>query len=194
MPDDPYVYPETNTLRNLRNLRDENALQAFETRASFARLRELHESPVKGEFDRRHLQAIHAYIFQDVYAWAGKTREGVEIAKPGAPTFAFSRYIDRSLDVLFTKLSAEHHLYDLDVEAFSARAGWYLGEMNAVHPFREGNGRAQREFVRELGQIRGHFIDWSRVSREVMYGASQLSFLEGDPSGLASAISSAIVS
>ncbi len=193
MPDDPYVYPGTSTLKNLRDLRDADELRAFETRASFARIRELQERPIEGNFDRAHLQAIHKHIFQDVYAWAGKPREGVDIAKPGSPFFGFSQYIVPSLDDLFAKLQAEQNLRGLGADAFSLRAGHYLGEINAVHPFREGNGRAQQEFIRELGEPSGHRIDWSRVSREMMYHTSKLSFRGGDSSGLAAAISTAIV-
>jgi cell filamentation protein len=190
---DPYVYPGTSTLKNLRDIRDPEELRAFEARASFTRLTELQVRPIEGNFDRAHLQAIHKHIFQDVYAWAGKPRENVDIAKPGSPFFALSQFIVPSLDEVFAKLRAEQYLRGLDADAFALRAGYYLGEINAVHPFREGNGRAQQEFIRELGERSGHRIEWSRVSREMMYHTSELSFRGGDSSGLAAVISAAIV-
>ena len=192
MAEDSYVYPGTSTLRNLRDIRDPEELRRFETRETFLRIEELQERPIEGNFDRAHLQAIHKHVFQDVYAWAGKPREGVDIAKPGSPYFAFSQHIVPSLDSVFAKLKAEHHLRGIEADAFSLRAGYYLGEINAVHPFREGNGRAQQEFVRELGERSGYRIEWSRVSRAMMYQTSELSFRGGDSSGLASVVSLAI--
>ena len=59
-----------------------------------------------------------------------------------------------------------------------------MGEINAVHAFREGNGRAQREFIRELGLEAGFMIDWSRTTRDRMIAASRQSFETGDSSGL----------
>ena len=132
-------------------------------------------------------------IFQDVYEWAGKLRT-VEIAKPGSPFFAFERYLVPSLDKLAAQIKAQDQLRGLTVDEFAVRAGHYLGELNAVHPFREGNGRAQQEFIRELGLEAGHTIEWQNVSRELMYAASKVSFERADPSGLAAVISIAIVS
>ena len=129
MSGDPYVYPGTGTLKNLRDIRDADELRAFEARATFARIRELQERPIEGTFDRAHLAAIHRHIFQDVFAWAGKLRDGVDIAKPGSPYFAFSQYIVPSLDEISKRLRDERHLRGLDADAFSLRAVHYLGEM-----------------------------------------------------------------
>src|SRR5207244_11296125 len=63
---------------------------------------------------------------------------------------------------------------------FASRLAQTLGTLNAVHAFREGNGRAQREFVRELAYKNSYWIDWSKVSREELYQASDASFMRGD--------------
>ena len=191
MPDDPYVYRGTSTLRNLRDIRDADALRTFETRASFARIRELQERPLVEEFDRAHLHAIHRHIFQDVYEWAGQVRT-VEIAKLGSPFFAFKRFVDSSLDTLTAQLKAEGYLRGLSAEDFAIRAGHYLGEVNAIHPFREGNGRTQQEFVRKLALQAGYRIAWANVSRKQMYAASKVSYERADSSGLAAVIDIAI--
>jgi len=68
------------------------------------------------------------------------------------------------------------------------RAGYYMGEINAIHPFRDGNGRAQREFIRELAIQAGFVIDWTTVTREQMMAASFESFKTGDSSGMAALI------
>ena len=72
------------------------------------------------------------------------------------------------------------------------RAGYFLGEINAVHPFRDGNGRAQREFLRQLAKRNGFTLNWSRVTRDQMSAASMASFLKGDNTGLAEAVGAAI--
>ena len=75
------------------------------------------------------------------------------------------------------------HLAGSDIEHFASRGAYYLGELNAIHPFREGNGRTQREFIRELGLQSGLMLDWSQVSREEMIEASRRS-LRVDNAGL----------
>ena len=164
--DDPYLYPGTQTLRNIRSIRNPEELAKIEASLTYVRIIELHERPVVGNFDRAHLQAIHKHIFQDVYPWAGKAREGAEIAKPGSPFFAFSQYIAPSLDKVAAQLKSEDQLRGLSADTFSIRAGHYLGELNAIHPFREGNGRTQQEFIRELALQAGHTLEWTRITRE----------------------------
>ncbi len=181
---DPNVYPGTSILRNLRGIRDPEELERFEAMATAGRILQLQERPITGGFDRSQLQAIHRHIFQDVHPWGGELRD-VDIAKPGSPFFARPPFIAPALDELAGKMRAESYLQGLDSIDFALRAGHYLGEINAVHPFREGNGRAQREFIRELAEAAGYRIDWSHTSRELMYHASALRFERGDASGLA---------
>jgi fido (protein-threonine AMPylation protein) len=88
-------------------------------------------------------------------------------------------YIRPTLESLFDKLSKEQ-LQGLNQGAFAGRAAEILGTLNAVHLFREGNGRTQREFVRELAHKNGYWADWSKVSREELYEASDVSFMRGE--------------
>jgi cell filamentation protein len=67
-----------------------------------------------------------------------------------------------------------------------------MGELNAVHPFREGNGRTQREFVRQLALKHEYSLNWSRITRAAMTEASIKSFQEADSSGLAAILETAI--
>ena len=169
---DPYVYPGTNVLRNLRDIRDAAQLSKFEAIATTRRTVELEHEPIQGRFDAGHLQAIHRHIFQDVYEWAGDFRT-VNISKSGDP-FTFQQHIVSSLDKLCGELKGEWHLSG-DPERFAIRGAYYLGEINAIHPFRDGNGRTQREFIREIGIYNGLMIDWRQVSREEMIEASRRS-------------------
>lgn len=184
---DPYVYPGTSILKNRRDIRDNERLQTFEADASARRLTELQERPLAGSFDVNHLRQIHRHIFQDVYAWAGQIRT-VNLSRAGQFPYAFPNRIEQALNGAFNRLRGERHLASQDLGQFATRAAHYLGEINAAHPFREGNGRTQREFVRQLANRNGYALDWSRTSRQQMYEASRLSFQHGDNSGLDSVL------
>jgi cell filamentation protein len=80
----------------------------------------------------------------------------------------------------------------MDADAFACRAAYYLGELNAIHPFREGNGRTQREFIRQLAAEAGHRINWSRIGREQMVAASIESHSLGKNDAFAALILSAM--
>ena len=67
---------------------------------------------------------------------------------------------------VFGHLASENHLRGLDRLAFVKRAAYYLGEINALHSFREGNGRAQRELLREVSVEAGWPWEWSRLGVE----------------------------
>ncbi|MCW8167031.1 hypothetical protein D8B22_19300 [Verminephrobacter aporrectodeae subsp. tuberculatae] len=182
---DPYLDKDTGVLRNLLSIRDQAELDEAESNLSFVQSLKLREQPVKGNFDLAHLQEIHQRLFSDVYDWAGKIRQ-VEIEKGGV-IFARQMVIESAAKQVFGPLSKERHLHGLDADVFSERAGHYLGEINVLHPFREGNGRAQREFIGQLAQAAGHKIDWSGISKEDMIQAS-LKAYRGDSSGLAGLI------
>ncbi|HEY3740925.1 MAG TPA: Fic family protein [Bryobacteraceae bacterium] len=142
-----------------------------------------------GRLDTDQLRDVHRYLFQDVYHWAGELRT-VRIEKPGA-VFAFPAHIEWALKDAFKKLRNEAHLNGLAIDRFAERAAYYLGELNAIHPFREGNGRTQREFIRQLASHNRFELDWSRTTRDQMMTASILSF-RGDCSLLANIIRAAI--
>jgi cell filamentation protein len=165
-------------------------LQRLETPLALRRLLELQEMPIRGSFDSAHLQAIHRYIFQDVYPWAGEIRS-VNISKPNA-LFPPPEHLRPALDSLFAELSRKNQLRGLSAEPWACRAAYYLGELNAIYPFREGNGRAQREFMRQLATVCGHHLLWRPLSPEQMIEASQRSFLHKDYRGLEEILQNAL--
>lgn len=114
---DPYVYPETSVLRNLRDIRDPKALAQFEADVTWHRLKQLESNPIRGSFDTRRLKIVHAYIFQDVYAWAGEFRT-VNIARSDQFYFAFANQIDSSVTQLLGQLRAEGPLKGLGGRRF----------------------------------------------------------------------------
>ena len=182
---DHYIDPESGVLKNRLNITDEALLEAIEADFVAERSRELFESPLNGRFDLDHLQAIHLHLFGDVYEWAGQLRT-VDISK-GGHLFAHHGHIASAAKPVFEQLAAEKHLIGLSLSAFSERAAYFLGELNALHPFRDGNGRAQREFVSLLAQAAGYYIAWQNVTRANMLQASVESF-RGNTSKLAEII------
>ena len=188
---DPYVYPGTNVLRNVRDIRDPDKLADLEAQATNFRIRQLEHKPLVGVFDTSHLQSIHHHIFQDVYPWAGELRT-VNIGKSG-DLFALKEHIVSTLAKTFEDLKQERYLGGADIKRFCSRGAYYLGEINAIHPFREGNGRTQREFMRELALRNGYTLEWSRVSRDRMMDASKQS-IRRENAGLAEVLLSALPS
>jgi cell filamentation protein len=133
----------------------------------------------------------HRHIFQDVYPWAGEFRT-VNISRSGQFPFAFSEHIISSLDKLSVDLEKERYLGNIGLPKFCTRAAHYLSELNAIHPFRDGNGRMQREVIRQLALRSGYSLDWSRVSRGQMTEASKNSFQRGDNAGLEKVLQKAL--
>ncbi|MCU0269829.1 MAG: Fic family protein [Acidimicrobiales bacterium] len=176
MSEDPYVDPDTGVLVNLLGLVDAEQLEAAEADLSFARaaLLELHRLP--GDYDVAHLQAFHRHLFGDVYPWAGDFRT-VNIAR--SASFGDWRHIRTYLDQVFADLAREDHLRGLGREDFVRRLAHFFGEVNAAHPFREGNGRTQRAFFRQLARDAGWSLRWAIVSAEENAAASEVS-LTGD--------------
>jgi cell filamentation protein len=171
---DPYVYPGSAVLRNLAGLRDTHALTKHEAQATTLRLAQLSASRLEGAYDLLHLREFHRFIFQDIYAWAGELRS-VPLAKPGS-MFALPEHIESYAAEVLRQLADEQHLRGLRREQFAERMTHYYAEINAVHPFREGNGRAQRAFLHQLALDGGHTLAWEHLDAELLVHASQRSF------------------
>ncbi len=175
---DDYCYPGTAILKNKLDLRDADELAAFEAEVSDARADE--EAPA-GEFDFEHFKAIHQHLFQDVYDWAGQVRT-VRISKDGS-MFCFPENIEAEAKKLFTQLGNDKLLADLAVDAFADKSAHFLAELNAIHAFREGNGRSQLSFFLLLADQAGHRIDLEGLDPEAFLDAMIASF-KGDETGL----------
>jgi cell filamentation protein len=177
MPEDPYSDPVTGVLYNKLGLGTAAGLEAAEREITHAALILVDESPVSPSYDLPHLQEIHKRIFGDIYEWAGQIRT-VAIAK-GA-MFCLPQYIDSSAAVIFGELRDEDCLRGLRRDAFVGRLAHYLGEVNALHPFREGNGRTQRAFFGQLTRDAGFTLAWQHLdpARNVKASAA---IMRGDP-------------
>ena len=172
--DDPYSYKGSTCLRNRLGLRDPDVLQAFELEMSS--LRAVEPLPT-GRFGPAHYRRVHWRLFRDVYTWAGRYRT-VRTAK-GGNWFCFPEYIGPQMDLLFARLEGASFLPGVDVDAFASDAAAFLGELNAIHPFREGNGRAQLAFLHLVALRAGHPVRLDRIRPETFMTAMIRSF-DGD--------------
>lgn len=144
-----YFYPNCDVFKNKLHIKDEAGLKAVEEDITVHRLIELIAKPLNGRFGITHLLNIHRHIFQDIYPFAGKLRE--EDIWKGDTFFFKCQFIRQGLEDILGKLKNDNYLSKLDAKDFSRRAAFFMAELNMIHPFREGNGRAIREFIRCLG-------------------------------------------
>ena len=177
MPEDPYSDPVTGVLRNKLGLGSAAELEAAEREITHAALILLDESTVPPSYDLPHLQEIHQRIFSNIYEWAGQIRT-VAIAK--SAMFCLPQYIDTSAAIIFRDLHGEDCPRGLHRDAFTRRLAYYLGEVNALHPFREGNGRTQRAFFTQLARDAGYTLAWQHLDAARNIEAST-AIMRGDP-------------
>lgn len=176
MPDDPYADPVTGVLRNRLGLSAAAELEAAEREITHAALILLRETPVLSAYDLSHLCAVNRKIFGDIYDWAGQVRT-VAISK--GSLFCLPQYIEPSAAEIFRQLRHENFLRSLERDAFLDRLTYYLGEVNAIHPFREGNGRTQRAFFEQLADDAGFTLAWQHLDAARNIAASA-AIMRGD--------------
>ena len=157
---------ENGVLKNKLGAKTNEELESRERDITTFRIAQLKDSPINGNFDLKHLQDIHHFIFSPVYDWAGEIRDG-SLAK-GGTVFTYPERIAPELNKLFSQLKSENYLQGLNQEEITQRLAYYLGELNVNHPFREGNGRVQRIFISELAEKAGYKLDFSNVSQQEM--------------------------
>lgn len=156
-----YCYPGTDVLVNAFDIRDEDKLKELETVYALYRLSELQLKKAEDPSGLKVFLDIHRCLLQDVYPFAGKLRE--EMTSKGSSTFAHPKHLAAQLKQLFDELAGEGYLKGLSKDMFIQRLAHYLAELNALHPFREGNGRAIREFARQLALNAGYRLDWAKI-------------------------------
>jgi cell filamentation protein len=183
---DPLCYAGTRVLINKADIRGQAELDEFELSMYLSRAAE----PLpEGNLDYAHYRAIHHHLFQDVYDWAGKERT-IRIAKGGS-TFAYPEHLHRTMTRIFDELAAHSLLHDLDNVAFAERAAHILSEINAGHPFREGNGRTQLAFLKLLCVGSGHGFDDDALDPDLTLRAMVASF-HGDLAPLTALITNLV--
>ena len=171
---DPYCYEGTTILKNIPGIRDQSALDEFEAAITKQRA----DEPLPpGRLSVSHYQAIHRHLLQDVYSWAGRFRT-VRISKDGS-AFCYPENIGREMRQLFLILREKRYLRGLRRDAFVADATAFLSTLNAIHPFREGNGRTQTVFLTLIAAQAGHPFDLDKLDPDAFLSAMVSSF-QGD--------------
>lgn len=171
-----YCYKGTDVLINKLNITNDEDLFNAERELVSLRVSAFNDSPLKGNFDFKYLKDIHRYLFQDVYRWAGDIRN-CNIAKQDL--FCLTEHIESFGTDVFGKLKREKYFIDYDNETTLEKLVELFADINALHPFREGNGRSQRVFIESLAKINGINLDLTNVSKMDMIVASHES-INGD--------------
>lgn len=189
MASDPYTYPGTETLRNRLGIKDDKTLTEAERRLTLARGAEAARLTFPATADG--YRALHKHLFQDLYDWAGQDRT-VNIAKGGS-SFAAVPYLARELDKRFADMGKQGNFRSLPRDEFFDRLGDHINEINAIHPFREGNGRTMRHHAAQIAREAGHPIRIAAIDKEKWMEASRHGFLTGDHRGMAAVLAAAAV-
>ena len=169
--DDFYCYPDSTVLKNKLDIKDWETLEKAEREITGLKAVQFSDSPFPDELNFNYIKKLHKFLFQDIYNWAGETRK-VDISKGNI--FCQHELIEVNADFLMNELKAENYL--LDTTDIVKRLAYYLGDLNSIHPFREGNGRIQRLFVAELARRAGYDLDFSGITPEEMIVASDEAF------------------
>ena len=171
-----YCYNDSDTLINKLDIKVKSLLQKYEAKIVAAKLLALRKKGIIGNFDVEHLKKIHKYLFEDVYPFAGNFRTE-NIAK-GVFRFAEWEYIESELTNLMNKLKKENFLADFNKNDLAESLSFYLSELNVLHPFREGNGRTTREFIRELALKNNYILNLKKVNPKDFLNASIKSIVD----------------
>lgn len=174
-----YCYPGTEVLKNKLNLHKREDLLFYETKITAAKLLSLRRKGVTGDFSVKHLKQIHYTLFEDIYPFAGEFRTE-NIAK-GSFRFAEWEYIEEQCNILLERLQKENTLQGLNKRAFVGRLSFYMAELNVLHPFREGNGRTIREFIRQLALKNGYILNLTKVDAKTILEACMISVVDLNP-------------
>jgi cell filamentation protein len=170
-----YCYPHSTVLKNRANHREQEALDDFE----LVMVTQRFDEPLpKGRFTVRHYLSFHRHLFQDVYDWAGRIRT-VRLAKDQSQ-FCYPEHIQQALKALFLKLPNVRQLREMQINEFAVRIAQFLAELNAIHAFREGNGRTQLAFIAALVNAGGRQLNLNALNADRFLDAMIKSFFGKD--------------
>lgn len=159
---DSYCHENSDVLINLLGIRDGALLHEAERDISNFNADTIEFNPPP--YDLNYLKTIHRVLFQEIYSWAGDLRT-VDISKADT-RFCTVRRIEKESEKIFDSLKEEDYLTSLFRDQLVEKAAEYYGDINMIHPFREGNGRSQRIFFEHLIVNAGFAISWDGIDPE----------------------------
>ncbi|MCR5732193.1 MAG: Fic family protein [Sphaerochaetaceae bacterium] len=175
--DEMDTYPDSKCLVNYFNIKDKKTLIDVELFFVCARMAEMLANPLEMNFSFSYLQTIHERLFGDLYPSAGVVRD-MPVSK--SKFFCLPQFLDKQIEDIFKRLSEQKYLQDIDDrEDFINELAFYMGEFEALHPFRDGNGRAIRFFFVCLVKKAGYFFNWDEADPDRMLEAS-IASVDGD--------------
>lgn len=157
-------YKGTTCLINKFGIRDKKQLDVVEAQITIAKISILQQNPINGNFDFEHYKAIHRFIFEDLYEWAGVPRI-VDISKKGT-FFVAAKNIDEIATACFERLKKQNYFKNLDINDFVEEMTDFYCVTNDLHPFREGNGRTQRVFLSQLALNAGYEMNFANTDTD----------------------------
>ena len=171
------VYGDTDVYVNKLDIRDAALLEATERALTDRRAKQgfpaqAHHRTYDG------FKAIHRHLFQDLYEWAGEERRYT--TGRGAIPFAVPDHIGRWMETQLTDLASDKYLVGKRLDEFAAAAAKYVNEINAAHPFVDGNGRTQRFWLRMLADNAGFDLTLEVADRDRWNEASRRGFVDSD--------------
>ncbi|WP_130100097.1 putative adenosine monophosphate-protein transferase Fic [Siccibacter turicensis] len=166
---DPYLYAGQKVMKNRLGIHQAQRLEQAAYQFTALRAATIGIGPVVRGLP--HLCAIHQQLYQDVFDWAGELRE-VDIYE-GDTRFCHFEYLEKEGNALMQALEDEDYLVGLERDAFIERLAHYYCEINVLHPFRIGNGLAQRIFFEQLAIHAGYLLDWRDVDAQAWRDANQ---------------------
>ncbi|WP_423360336.1 putative adenosine monophosphate-protein transferase Fic [Pseudomonas citronellolis] len=165
---DPYCYPGTSVLRNRLDLHSDDLLSRAERDLSEIAASHLDFEPPP--YDLAYLKRIHHILFQDLYDWAGQIRS-VDISKRDTHFCNVNR-IEPEADKIFRAMARANWFEGHERERLIVAVAEHYGDLNMIHPFREGNGRAQRILFEHLIVNVGFEVSWWAVEENEWIGAN----------------------
>ena len=165
-----YCYRDSDVLKNKLNIHDKTELIQAENQFVAVKQFMLQKEPISGRFSKTHLMRIHRYLFEDIYPFAGHIRR--EYISKGDTTFYPPSQIDQELNRVFFELHDKKLLYEKDLTIQINNLSYIMTELNIIHPFREGNGRAIREFIRCMALRYGVRLNWGKTERDTLIEAA----------------------
>lgn len=161
---------------NLIGAQDLKELSKRERIITLQEEKKLAISPIKGDFDYKHLKEIHKFLFKNIYTWAGTDRAEMGLYGyfgKGNSSFCKGEFLHKEADRIFKGLKEQNFLRNAkDINSFAKDMANFMADLNALHPFREGNGRTQRIFLNELAKNAGYKLDLGLIKPDRMIAAS----------------------
>lgn len=165
-----YNYEGTDVIKNKLDIRDAKLLKEYETGIVGLKLTSLMKNKKVYPFTEEGLKRIHKYLFDEVYDFAGEYR----LENILKENFRFSEYefIEENISQIIKKIDIEK-MKKMDFDALCKTLSEIMTDLNVLHPFREGNGRTIREFIREMAYVCGYDVNFSNVDYELILDVSR---------------------